>query len=125
MGIRASSCAPGNVTAVLVRPDLGPLSPPLPLPGMSTAGRLGQALVRVLPADTRERWPLLAAAALPVIVALACALALLPGGLPDGNGAPTAARSAMWDAISEVHSQLFALDVIWNELAPRMIEEKS
>ena len=85
---------PDNVTAVLVRPDLGPLSPPLPLPGMSTAGRLGQALVRVLPADTRERWPLLAAAALLVIVALACALALLLGGLPDGNGAPTAASSA-------------------------------
>ena len=39
--------------------------------------------------------------------------------------AATAARSAMWDAISEVHSQLFALDVIWNELAPRMIDEKA
>lgn len=37
--------------------------------------------------------------------------------------AATAARSAMWDAISEVHSQLFALDAIWNELAPRMIDE--
>ena len=39
--------------------------------------------------------------------------------------AATAARSAMWDAISEVHSQLFALDAIWNELAPRMINEKA
>lgn len=39
--------------------------------------------------------------------------------------AATAARSAMWDAISEVHSQLFALDTIWNELAPRMIDEKA
>ena len=37
--------------------------------------------------------------------------------------AATAARSAMWDAISEVHSQLFALDELWNELAPRMIED--
>jgi quercetin dioxygenase-like cupin family protein len=38
--------------------------------------------------------------------------------------AATAARSAMWDAISELHSQLFALDAICNELAPRMLDEK-
>jgi quercetin dioxygenase-like cupin family protein len=38
--------------------------------------------------------------------------------------AATAARSAMWDAISELHSRLFALDAIWNELAPRMLDEK-
>lgn len=37
--------------------------------------------------------------------------------------AATAARTAMWDAISELHSQLFALDTIWNELAPRMLNE--
>ena len=39
------------------------------------------------------------------------------------KAAATAARSAMWDAISALHSQLFALDEIWNELAPRMIED--
>jgi quercetin dioxygenase-like cupin family protein len=38
--------------------------------------------------------------------------------------AATAARTALWDAISELHSQLFALDTIWNELAPRMLDEK-
>jgi len=38
--------------------------------------------------------------------------------------AATAARTAMWDAISEVHTQLFAMDEVWNELAPRMIEER-
>jgi len=78
-----------NVTVVVVRPDLGPLS----ARGTSTAGRVGQALARILPADTRERWPLMAAAGLLVVVALACALALLLGGLPDGDGAPTAVGS--------------------------------
>ncbi len=41
----------------------------------------------------------------------------------NDHAAAIAARSAMWDAISELHSQLFALDDIWNELAPRMIDE--
>lgn len=38
------------------------------------------------------------------------------------QAAATAARAAMWDALSALHSQLFALDDTWNELAPRMIE---
>ena len=39
--------------------------------------------------------------------------------------AATAARTAMWDAISDMHTKLFALDDIWNELAPRMIDENA
>ncbi len=39
--------------------------------------------------------------------------------------AATAARNAMWDAISELHTGLFALDNIWNELAPRMLDENA
>jgi quercetin dioxygenase-like cupin family protein len=38
------------------------------------------------------------------------------------TAAAAAARSAMWDAISDLHTRLFALDNIWNELAPRMVE---
>jgi hypothetical protein len=38
--------------------------------------------------------------------------------------AATAARAAMWDALSALHSQLFALDDNWNELAPRLIDGK-
>jgi quercetin dioxygenase-like cupin family protein len=38
--------------------------------------------------------------------------------------AATAARTAMWDALSALHSQLFAMDAIWNELSPRLIEER-
>jgi quercetin dioxygenase-like cupin family protein len=34
----------------------------------------------------------------------------------------SAARNAMWDAISELHTRLFALDDVWNELAPRMVD---
>lgn len=36
----------------------------------------------------------------------------------------TAARTAMWDALSALHTQLFALDAIWNELSPRLVEER-
>lgn len=38
--------------------------------------------------------------------------------------AATAARTAMWDALSALHTQLFALDAIWNELSPRLVEER-
>lgn len=38
--------------------------------------------------------------------------------------AAIAARTAMWDAISELHTRLFALDNVWNELAPRMVEHQ-
>jgi len=38
--------------------------------------------------------------------------------------AATAARNTMWAAVSALHTQLFAMDAIWNELAPRMIEER-
>ena len=41
------------------------------------------------------------------------------------NAAATAARAAMWDAISNLHTQLVALDVVWNELAPRMVAPES
>ena len=39
----------------------------------------------------------------------------------EDTDAASAARAAMWDALSALHSQLFALDDTWNELAPRMV----
>jgi quercetin dioxygenase-like cupin family protein len=41
----------------------------------------------------------------------------------NDTAAAAAARNAMWDAISELHTRLFALDSVWNELAPRMLIE--
>ncbi|MBX3051287.1 MAG: cupin domain-containing protein [Caldilineaceae bacterium] len=38
--------------------------------------------------------------------------------------AATAARAAMWEVLSALHSQLFSLDDNWNELAPRLIDGK-
>jgi quercetin dioxygenase-like cupin family protein len=43
----------------------------------------------------------------------------------EDSAAASVARNAIWDAISELHTQLFALDEIWNELAPRMVEQAS
>ncbi len=36
--------------------------------------------------------------------------------------AASAARAAMWDTLSALHTELFALDGTWNELAPRMVD---
>jgi quercetin dioxygenase-like cupin family protein len=36
--------------------------------------------------------------------------------------AASVARAAMWDAISELHTRLFALDNVWNEVAPRLVD---
>jgi hypothetical protein len=41
----------------------------------------------------------------------------------NDQAAAIAARNAMWDAISELHTRLFAMDDIWNELSPRMVDE--
>jgi len=89
---------PDNVTAVLARPDMGPVSPVTPLPSAESAGaaeRLGQTLARILPAEGGVRWPLLAAAVFLGILALASALAILSGGLrPGPEGTPAVASTA-------------------------------
>lgn len=36
-----------------------------------------------------------------------------------------AARNAMWDAVYALHKQLYAFDVRWNEVAPRIADEAS
>lgn len=39
--------------------------------------------------------------------------------------AAIAARNAMWDAVYSLHKELFALDAIWNGLAPKADEEEN
>jgi hypothetical protein len=41
----------------------------------------------------------------------------------NDTSAAIAARNIMWDTISEMHTCLFAMDEIWNELSPRMVDE--
>ncbi len=85
---------PDNVTVVLARPDLGPLSPALPVARPGAAGRLGRTVTRILPAGGSARWPLLAAAAVVMVLAVAGALALVLGGIPrEAAATPTAAST--------------------------------
>jgi quercetin dioxygenase-like cupin family protein len=37
--------------------------------------------------------------------------------------AAVAARNAMWEAVYTLHKQIYALDAIWNECAPRIAQE--
>jgi PPM family protein phosphatase len=93
---------PDNITVIVARPDLGPVSPAVPHIRPGAAQRLGRGIARVLPADARERWPLIAAAALVVLATVACALVALFGGLLRGpTGTPTAAGTAPMDAAEQ------------------------
>jgi hypothetical protein len=61
------------------------------VPDTGLAERLGQTLARILPAEHGTRWPMLAAAAVLLVLALACALAILLGAGPRGGTATPAA----------------------------------
>jgi serine/threonine protein phosphatase PrpC len=91
---------PDNITVVLARPDLGPGSPASPLPSTGLAERLGATLSRFLSGERGKRWPVLAAAALLVILALACTLTILLGGLLPGGEAtiPTGSTATLGTA---------------------------
>lgn len=45
--------------------------------------------------------------------------ALLAAHQAGDNAAAVAARNALWETIYTVHKRLYALDAVWNELAPR------
>lgn len=46
---------------------------------------------------------------------------LAANAIGDAQSA-TAARNAMWDAIYQLHKQLYAFDENWNEFSPRAVE---
>jgi len=49
--------------------------------------------------------------------------AALKEALAQGDqAAAVVARNAMWDALYTLHKRLYALDTVWNELAPRATE---
>jgi PPM family protein phosphatase len=91
---------PDNVTVILARPDLGPVSLVSSRADAGPAQRLGRGLARALPSDSRERWPLLVAAVLVALLAVACAI-LLGGVLPGVEGTPTTLGTATPEVESE------------------------